>query len=74
MRRQLMDAANAMDRGRFSGRKLLDLTDGRTLPAEPVPARTYLFVADWSSGERGLVTITVRRNSSGDDLIEAKLF
>ncbi len=30
VRRQLMEAVNAMDRARFGGRKLLDLTRGRT--------------------------------------------
>jgi hypothetical protein len=73
-RRQMMDAVNAMDRVRFGGRKLLDLTSGRTLPVEPSSARSCLFVADWSSGQRGLVTITVRKNSFGDDLIEVRPF
>ncbi len=73
-RRQMMEAVNAMDRVRFGGRKLLDLTSGRTLPVEPPSARSCLFVADWSSGQRGLVTITVRKNSFGDDLIEVRPF
>ncbi|MGT2486581.1 hypothetical protein ACU4GA_12685 [Methylobacterium oryzae CBMB20] len=73
-RRQMMEAVNAMDRVRFGGRKLLDLTSGRTLPVEPPSARSCLFVADWSSGQRGLVTVTVRKNSFGDDLIEVRSF
>lgn len=75
MRRQLMDAANTMDRGRFGGRKLLDLTQGRSSGAQgATSARSCTFVADWSSGQRGFVTITVRKNSFGDDLIEVRPF
>ncbi len=71
MRRQMMEAANATDRARYGGNRLLDLTDGRTLP-EATATRSCLYVADWSSGRRGLVTITVRKNSFGDDLIEVR--
>ena len=72
VRRQLVDAANALDRSRFEGNRLLDLTSGRSTGAEGTPGRSCLFVADWSSGRRGLVTITVRKNSFGDDLIEVR--
>ncbi|TXN73695.1 hypothetical protein [Methylobacterium sp. WL6] len=74
VRRQMMDAANAIDLSQFRGQKLLDLTRGRTLPAEPNVTRSCLFIADWSSGQRGLVTITVRKNSFGDNLIEVRPF
>ena len=74
VRRQLMDAANAINRGRLDGGRLIDLTRGRTIPAEPNALRACLFTADWSSGHRGLVTITVRKNSFGDKLIEVRPF
>lgn len=72
VRRQLMDAANAMDRARLGGRKLLDLTRGRTNSGQPDAIRACVFEAEWSSGQRGLVAITVRKNSFGDDLIEVR--
>jgi hypothetical protein len=31
-----------------------------------------MFLGEWSSGGQGLVTITVRKNSLGDDLIEVR--
>lgn len=67
-----MEAANAMDRARFGGRKLLDLTRGRTNSGHLDATRACVFEAEWSSGQRGLVTITVRKNSFGDDLIEVR--
>ncbi len=70
VRRQLMEAANAMDRARFGGHKLLDLTRGLTNSGQPDAVRSCVFEAEWSSGQRGLVTITVRKNSFGDNLIE----
>ncbi|AWB25703.1 MULTISPECIES: hypothetical protein [Methylobacterium] len=72
VRRQLMEAANAMDHARFGGRKLLDLTRGLTNSGQPDAVRSCVFQAEWSSGQRGLVTITVRKNSFGDDLIEVR--
>lgn len=72
VRREMMAAANAVDRSRYGGSRLLDLTSGRTTPAVPPAARACLFVADWSSGGRGLVLITLRKNSFGDDLIEVR--
>ena len=72
VRRQLMEAANAMDGARFGGRKLLDLTRGRTDSGQPDAVRACVFEAEWSSGRRGFVTITVRKNSFGDELIEVR--
>lgn len=67
-----MDAANAVARPRYGARTQLDLTDGRTSGLEPAPERSCIFTADWSSGERGVVLITQRNNSFGDDLIEVR--
>lgn len=67
-----MEAANATDRARFGERKLLDLTRGLTNSGQPDAVRSCVFEAEWSSGQRGLVTITVRKNSFGDDLIEVR--
>lgn len=74
MRRKLMEAANAMPVARYGGRKLLDLTNGRTNELDSAQGQSCIFVADWSSGERGLVTITLRKNSFGDNLIEVRPF
>lgn len=72
VRRQLMDAANGMDRARYGGRRLLDLMRGRSMGVEGAPGVSCMFLGQWSSGEQGLVTITVRKNSLGDDLIEVR--
>ena len=74
VRRQMMDAANAVARTRYGARTLLDLTDGRTSGLEPAPGRSCIFTADWSSGERGVVLITQGKNSFGDNLIEVRPF
>lgn len=74
VRRQMMDAANAMARTRYNARTLVDLTSGRTSGLEPAPGRSCIFTADWSSGERGVVVITERKNSFGDNLIEVRPF
>lgn len=74
VRRQMMDAANAMARTRYGARTLVDLTNGRTSGLEPAPGHSCIFMADWSSGQRGMVVITQRKNSFGDDLIEVRPF
>ena len=74
VRRQMMEAANAMARTRYGARTLVDLTSGRTSGLEPAPGRSCIFTADWSSGQRGIVLITQRKNSFGDDLIEVRPF
>lgn len=74
VRRQMMEAANAMARTRYGARTLVDLTSGRTSGQEPAPGRSCIFTADWSSGQRGIVLITQRKNSFGDDLIEVRPF
>ena len=74
VRRQMMEAANAMARIRYGARTLIDLTDGRTSGFEPAPGRSCIFTADWSSGQRGMVVITQRKNSFGDNLIEVQPF
>ena len=74
VRRQMMDAANAVARTRYGARTLLDLTDGRTSGLEPAPGRSCIFTADWSSGDRGVVVITQRKNSFGDNLTEVRPF
>ncbi|WP_438346651.1 hypothetical protein [Methylorubrum populi] len=70
----MMDAANAVARTRYGARTLLDLTDGRTSGLEPAPGRSCIFTADWSLGERGVVLITQRKNSFGDNLIKVRPF
>lgn len=72
MRRRLMQAANGMDRARYGGRRLIDLMRGRSMGVEGAPGVSCMFLGQWSSGEQGLVTITVRKNSLGDDLIEVR--
>lgn len=74
VRRQMMDAANAVARTRYGARTLVDLTSGRTSGLEPAPGRSCIFTADWSSGQRGVVVVTQRKNSFGDDLIEVRPF
>lgn len=74
VRRQMMEAANAMARTRYGARTLVDLTDGRTSGLEPAPGRSCIFTAEWLSGERGVVVITQRKNSFGDNLIEVRPF
>lgn len=74
VRRQMMEAANAMARTRYGTRTLVDLTNGRTSGLEPAPGRSCIFTAEWSSGQRGIVVITKRKNSFGDDLIEVRPF
>lgn len=74
VRRQMMSAANAMLQTRYGARMLVDLTNGRTNGLEPAPGRSCIFTADWSSGQRGTVVITQRKNSFGDDLIEVRPF
>jgi hypothetical protein len=74
VRRQMMEAANAMARTRYGARTLVDLTSGRTSGLEPAPGRSCIFTADWSSGQRGMVVITQRKNSFGDNLIEVRPF
>lgn len=72
MRRRLMQAANGMDRARYGGRRLIDLMRGRSMRVQGEPGVSCMFLGQWSSGEQGLVTITVRKNSLGDDLIEVR--
>ncbi|WP_245930807.1 hypothetical protein [Methylobacterium radiodurans] len=74
VRRQMMSAANAMLQTRYGARTLIDLTNGRTSGLEPAPGRSCIFTVDWSSGQRGVVVITQRKNSFGDDLIEVRPF
>lgn len=74
VRKQMMDAANALARTRYGSRTLLDLTNGRTSGFEAVPGRSCIFTADWSSGQRGVVVITQRKNSFGEDLFEVRPF
>lgn len=74
VRRQMMEAANAVARTRYGARTLVDLTDGHTSGLEPAPGRSCIFTADWSSGERGVVLINQRKNSFGDNLIEVRPF
>lgn len=71
MRRQLMDAANGMGRAHYGGR-LLDLMRGRSMRVEGAPGVSCMFLGQWSSGEQGLATITVRKNSLAGDLIEVR--
>lgn len=61
-------------RGPATARALVDLTNGRTSGLEPAPGHSCIFMADWSSGQRGMVVITQRKNSFGDDLIEVRPF
>lgn len=72
MRRRLMEAANGMDRARYGGRRLLDLMQGSSMGVQGAQRVSCMFMGQWSSGEEGLVTITVRKNSLGDDLIEVR--
>lgn len=72
MRRRLMQAANGMDRARYGGRRLIDLMRGSSIGVQGAAGVSCMFLGQWSSGEQGLVTITVRKNSLGDDLIEVR--